>query len=252
MRLNLSLYFLCEINRVVSKYCSWSTVCKEMCFYSWIPFFHLAALLPAASASVCIFLITLPQRWEGLHTIQQSSWSTVSISAWHLPLGREVAWVCSALNLLFQHFPSQKLLRTCPSCQGNRALRTALHSQVISPKHNLPENLFWARWPAKVPSNLNQSLTNSGTGIKHCREVGNVALSYPHRKWNQIHISRRWPTEDLIALSKTLPSSLLTAVEMSQLSVSTSFRLYDSPLISRYRWRFWGSVSSWIWGDIWF
>lgn len=156
MRLNFSLYFLCEINRVVSKYCSWSTVCK-MCFYSQIPFFHLAALLPAASASLCIFLITLPQRWAGLHTIQKSCWSTVSISAWHLPLLREVPWVCSALNLLFQHSPFQELLRACPSCQGNGALRTALHSQIISPKHNLPENLFWdwERLPVNIPSNLN-------------------------------------------------------------------------------------------------
>lgn len=83
IRLNLSLYFLCEINRVVSKYCSWSTVCK-MCFDSRIPFFRLAALLPAASVSLCIFLITLPQRWAGLHTIQKSCWSNMSISAWHL------------------------------------------------------------------------------------------------------------------------------------------------------------------------
>lgn len=114
MRLNLSLYFLCEINRVVSKYCSWSTVCKEMCFYLQIPFFHLAALLPAASASLCIFLITLPQRWAGLRTIQQGCWSIMFISAWHLPLCRGRVWVCSALNLLFQHSPSQELLRSCP------------------------------------------------------------------------------------------------------------------------------------------
>lgn len=135
---------------------------------------------------------------------------------------REVAWACSALNLLFHHSPSQELLRACPSCQGKRALRTALHGQVISPKHNLPENLFWhrARWPAKAPSNLNQSLTNSGIAIKHCREVGNVSLSYPHKKWNQTHLSTQWPTEDLIALSKTLPSSLLTATLVPTTSLS--------------------------------
>lgn len=174
----------------MSKYCSWSTVCKEICFYSQMPFFYLAALLPAASASLCIFLITLPQRWAGLHTIQQSCWSTVSISAWHLPLhgkwpGFVLPWISCFSTLLPRN------------CSGpvpavrETALRTAVHSQVISPKHNLPENLFWARWPAKVPSNLNQSLTNSGIVIKHCTEVGNWALSYPHKKWNRIHISRQ-------------------------------------------------------------